>query len=85
MLVNKNYEIFTKKKVLFYFVEGLMAGLIVTFVVVSESIRVYVLVGGIIGSIVGIGVEMVYVYYSGVDLARSGKVHPLEKYDEDDK
>ena len=78
VLINRNFEVFTKPKILFYVVELLIAGFTVSFILLPDPYRYYVLLATVILAIIGIAVELIYVYYSGVELcsARSSKVHP---------
>jgi len=65
ILINRNFEVFTKAKVLFYVVELLIAGLTVSFIMLSDPYRYYILLATIILAIVGMLIELIYVYYSG--------------------
>jgi hypothetical protein len=77
MLLNKNYEVFTKPKALFYAIECLIIGLIIAFILTPDPYRVYLLLTTILLAIIGIAAEMTYVYYSGVDLSKNlVKVYP---------
>lgn len=75
MLLNKSYQILSKEKVLFYVVETVVAGVIVTFVLVEESYKAYILAGTIGAAILAIVIEMAVLYHSGIDLSKE-KVHP---------
>ena len=76
MLLNKNYEIFTKAKMWFYVMEILIAGLSIAFILIADPYRSYILLIGIVLGTAAMVVELIYVYYSGFDLSPSGKVHP---------
>jgi len=65
ILINRNFEVFTKAKVLFYVVELLIAGLTVSFIMLSDPYRYYILLATVILAIVGMVIELIYVYYSG--------------------
>lgn len=76
MLLNKGYEICSKGKVIFYVIEIVMAGLTVGFVMLSDPIRSYLLLGTIILCLIVMVIELSVLYYSGLELKRSSKVHP---------
>jgi hypothetical protein len=76
ILLNRNYQIFTKPKIVFYFVEALLPAFAVAFVMVSDTIKCMVVLIAIGLSAIVMIIEMSVVYYSGVNLERNGKVHP---------
>lgn len=82
ILLNKNYEVFTLSKSLFYVTEVMMLVLVVSFLLTPDPYKAYVLLVGVVMAMIAIVVEMSCLYYSGVDLSRSGKVHPETEDDQ---
>jgi hypothetical protein len=68
IVLNKGFEIWTERKIIFYLVEILLPGLVVIFVLVTDPITNFVLVISVFVCVVCIIVEMAYLYYSGVNL-----------------
>lgn len=76
ILFNRNYEIWSKIKVLFYIVEVLMCAFPIVFVLVMDEIKSIIVLIAIGLSILMIAIELIYVYHSGISLASTSKVHP---------
>ena len=56
--------------------ETIVAGISVAFVVLSDPYKSYMLLIAIILGILAISIELIYVYYSGVDLGSMARVYP---------
>ena len=63
--------------------EIVVAGISVAFVLVSDPYKSPVLLAAIIMGILVILIELIYVYYSGVDLGSMARVHPESRLEED--
>jgi hypothetical protein len=56
VLINRNFEVFTKAKILFYLVELLIAGSSVSFILLPDPYRYYVLLVTVVLAIVAIAI-----------------------------
>lgn len=61
-------KIITKQNIQFFIAEALMAGIIIAFIYLDNTIKTYILVGIIILSVIAITVEGWYLFTSGFDL-----------------
>jgi hypothetical protein len=68
ILLNRNYEIFTKAKIFFYLVEIMMPTFAVLFVIVSDTIKSVIVTIAIAVSILLMIIELSILYYSGISL-----------------